>query len=448
MSRTNDEDRRRAGAVRWCPTREPRPAYYEAPDEFPGIPTVLWCRLYRLMIARGLLDDDPAERLAGFLAITEDLVRADGTIPQARVMLETYAKWAKVSMVTAWADLRRLLRRGLVRQVQAAAPGIPARYRLSAPVAAVRRHMPDLPPDLARALRRHQAPEPPAEDQPEPDGGQDENPGGDDDLNSSCGGVNTTPSLREGYPQPPVGRGPRGTNRRSPRPHRGNHTGNDNGAFGLLARCRTEWGRQRGADRVPSLEELADLVPLTSKLLEVIARPGDVEQLLTTRVASAADLRRTLRWRMGRELRDAQRAEAARLTPEQEAAAEARAAEYYAARQAAERAAVGASRTVAYADRAREAVTLAKRIRAERKTSGTSGAASYAGTIAAREAARNEAALDRWRAETAPASTGQDHALEEIRRLLSGSPEEQSRARALAQLTASRARAGASPAAR
>lgn len=145
------------------------------------------------MVHRGLLEDGPAVRLAAFLADT-DTVRADGTIPEALTMLKAYAARARVSIVTAWADLRRLVTRGLVRQVQGAAPGIKARYRLSAPVAMIRAHMPGLPPDLVRALYRNQ---------PEPADDEQERQGGDPDSGVSCEGLNTSPSTREGSPPAP-----------------------------------------------------------------------------------------------------------------------------------------------------------------------------------------------------------------------------------------------------
>ena len=428
MSRAEHEDRRRATAVRWCPGRAPRPAYYEAPEEYPGLPSRLWCRLYRLMAHRGLLTSDPARRLAAYLADT-DTVHANGTIPDAPAMLAGYAARAGVSMQTAWTDLGRLTVRGLVRQVQAAAPGIKARYRLSAPAAMIRAHLPGLPPELTRALYR---------DEPEP--ADDENQGDDSGSGSFCGGLDTSPHTREGSPPPPDGRARHRASRRSGRPCRGSHDPGNNDAAALLARCRNEWVRQRGEQRVPAPDRLAGLVPLTSRALRVTARPGDVAQLLTERVASADDLVRTLRWRLSREVADARRAETPRLSPAEERAAERRAAEYYQARRAAEQAAVEARRGPDHAERALAVVDLARQLRAGRENMFAADHR-YAEEIAARGEQERTRELELWRRETRAETAGQDQqALDEIRRLMAGTAEDRSRARALAQLTTSRAR--------
>lgn len=402
------------------------PAYYEAPDAYPGVAVRIWWRLFRLMVHRGLIADGAAGRLAKFLADT-DAVHADGTIPEARAMLEIYAARCQVSMVTAWADLRRLVDRGLVRQVQAAAPGIRARYRLSMPLAAVREHLPDLPGDLARAMYRHV----PAED-----ADQDERLDDEPDSGSSCGGLNTTPSPREGPPPPPAGTGPKGTNRRPGQPRRGDRGTGDSQVTGLLARCRASWISQRGADRVPGVDELAPLVPVTSRALELTGRPSDVVQLLTHQVATADDLLRTLRWRLSREIADALRTERARMTPEEEAQAEERAAEHYRAQASVRAAAIENQRTPGYSARARSVVELARRIQVEREPSFTADRRA-AEEIAARAAAENARRLDRWRAETERAEENA-RARAEIKSLVEAG--ELSRAKARVQLIAQRGR--------
>jgi hypothetical protein len=209
------------------------------------------------MVHRGVLEYGPAARMAAYLADT-DTVHADGTIPDVTAMLAGYAARALVSTQTAWTDLGRLTARGLVRQVQAAAPGIKARYRLSAPAAVLRAHMPGLPPELARALYR---------DEQEP--ADDEHQGDDSSSGSSCGGLDTSPICAR-VPPPPDSQAHHRARRRPGRPRRGiQHSGN-NDATVLLARCRSEWVRQRGEQRVPALDELAALVPLTSRALQVI----------------------------------------------------------------------------------------------------------------------------------------------------------------------------------
>ena len=139
--------------MRWCTsaTPAPRPAYDESAEAYPGLSVRLWCRLYRLMEHRGLFADAPALRMAAYLADT-DTVRADGVIGDVPAMLAGYMARCHVSRQTAYTDLGRLVARGLVRQVQAAAPGYRARYRLSAPAAMVAAEMPGLPRELARAL--------------------------------------------------------------------------------------------------------------------------------------------------------------------------------------------------------------------------------------------------------------------------------------------------------
>jgi hypothetical protein len=380
------------------------------------------------MVHRGLLASGPALRLAAYLADT-DTVHADGTIPDVPGMLAGYAARAGVSMQTGWTDLGRLVDHGLVRQVQAAAPGIRARYRLSAPAAAIRAHMPGLPPELARALYREE-PEP-------PDG---EHQSGDSNSGSSCGGLDTSPYTREGSPPPPDRQARHGASRRSGQPCRGSQNPRNDDATVLLARCRSEWVRQRGQQRVPAPDELAALVPLTSRALQVTGRPGDVAQLLTERVASADDLLRTLRWRLAREVAAARRTETPRLSPADEQAAERRAAEYYQARRAAERAAVEAQRSPDHAERARAAVDLARQLHAGRENTFAADRR-YAEEIAARTAADRARELESWRCETRAETAGQDQqALDEIRRLMAGTTEDRSRARARAQLTTSRAR--------
>ena len=140
-----------ASAPRWCTAEAPAPrrAYHDAAEAYPALPSRAWCRLTGLMAARGLLPDGPALRMCRFLADT-DAVSGEGGIDDVPAMITAYAARARVSRQTAWTDLGRLTSRGLVRQVQAAAPGQHARYQLSYPAALVDEEMPGLPPGLAR----------------------------------------------------------------------------------------------------------------------------------------------------------------------------------------------------------------------------------------------------------------------------------------------------------
>lgn len=217
-----------------------------------------WFRLIRLLQHRGLLTDAPAIRFAGYLAAE---LGGQGVIADLPGLLRGYAQHARVSVRTAWADLRRLVDRGLLRQLQAAAPGIPARYRLSFPAAVVA-SMPGLPPDL-------------------------------------CGQLHTSPSMGEGSPPSPAGQP------RNGRPAASQHRpgGERDEARELLARCAAQW---RGRLTLDGRLEAMTAISLR------YATPGDVAQLLTERTGSARDLAGVLRWRLGRVISSARRSASVR----------------------------------------------------------------------------------------------------------------------------------------
>lgn len=278
---------------RWCTAEAPAPrlAYNGAAEAYPALPTARWCRLYRLMAARELLADGCALRLAGFLADT-DTVDEHGVIADVPAMLRAYAARARVSVQTGYTDLRRLTGRGLVRQVQAAAPGHAARYRLSAPAAMIAEHMPGLPGELARAIGRHRPAPEPARDPPS---GPD-----------SCGELDTSPLTREGSPPSSRGTGPR----RAPRSRRCRPGGisdeEKHTALSVMSACQGDWLAQRGQLGVPGPGQLARVVPLAALALRHVPA-GEVAQLLTWQVASAADLPGVLAWRLGRVITAARR---------------------------------------------------------------------------------------------------------------------------------------------
>ncbi|HEY1700969.1 MAG TPA: hypothetical protein VGG75_14760 [Trebonia sp.] len=458
MSPAEQNGRRRGGADRWCTVARPAPrlAYLEAPAAYPRLHQGLWCRLTGIIRARGLIaDTGPAARMINFASLSE-LVDEHGIIRDMPAFVSQYRAYAgkiePVSAQTAWADIKRLTGRGLMRQIQAAAPGYAAVYCLSYPAAYVDEQLAGLPRDLARALP-HLRPaagqdmdeERPPEDPAAEETGDDPELTGDlgqpetsPDL-GPCGRLDTSPLMHDGYPLPQPGSGHIRAYHRPEWPARGgNHDQQASDAQHLLARCRAEWVRQRGEDRVPALDQAAKLAPLTARALRILGRPSDVEQLLTSRVASAEDLLRTLRWRLARELADARRAEQARLSPEEELAAERRAAEYYAGRHAAARAAVEARRSAGHQQRARGAVELARRLAAEHKTLFTDDPG-LTKEISARRDADRKQQIDQWRAQTT-AAEAEAQALDRIRALLAGDDGDRKRARALAQMTASRAR--------
>jgi hypothetical protein len=241
---------------------------------------------------RGLLDGGPALRMAAYLADT-DTVRADGVIPDVPAMLAGYMTRARVSRQTAYTDLGRLVERGLVRQVQAAAPGYRARYRLSAPAAMAAASMPGLPPELARAIR----PGPGAAET----GGEHQA----DEPGPACGGLDPSPYMREGSPPSPCGTGQGGLRRRIRRRSGGEEIGSEerDQARAVLKACAGEWRAQRG--RAPA-GELARVEVLTALALRH-APPGEVIQLLTWHVAGARDLAGVLAWRLGQVVAAARR---------------------------------------------------------------------------------------------------------------------------------------------
>ena len=276
--------------MRWCTsaTPAPRPAYDESAEAYPGLSVRLWCRLYRLMEHRGLFADAPALRMAAYLADT-DTVRADGVIGDVPAMLAGYMARCHVSRQTAYTDLGRLVARGLVRQVQAAAPGYRARYRLSAPAAMVAAEMPGLPRELARALSQ----DPPEAEQ------HDSGAQGGRESGMPCGGLDPSPFTREGSPPSPSGTAHRGARHTASRRVDGGEIAIEelDQARAVLAACAGEWRAQRG--RAGDLPAAARLEVLTALALRH-APPGEVRQILTWHVAGARELAGVLAWRLGR----------------------------------------------------------------------------------------------------------------------------------------------------
>jgi hypothetical protein len=402
---------------------------------------------------RGHLAGAPALRMARFLADTDTVSKA-GIIRDVPAMIAAYRARCHVSRQTAWTDLGRLVERGMVRQVQAAAPGYPACYRLSYPAAMVDAEMTRLPPDLARELphrRQQQAAGEPGEsggddasqdqardDGPGPGGGQEPEQTGEA---GSCGRLDTSPLTREGSPPSPSGTGSRGT----PVPAGGKIGTEERAAAAfVLSACRGQWLAQRGPLRVPDPAELRRVETLTALALRYAEVPSDVRQLLTWHVASADDLARVLEWRLGRavsawrrtsrpDLRDPRRRRAA-------AEAEDQADQHRAARYAAGIRAIGSGAPCPAEARAR---ALADSERATARLHRSDPAAKP------RPGDHQQPAEARPRltlvTAPAPANRDQDEAAAElarvhaeIARLWQGTPAERSRARALAQLWTSR----------
>jgi hypothetical protein len=245
--------------VEWTTEEAPSPryAYHSADEPYPGLPRATWWRLVCLMRHRGHLADGPAMRMARHLAATLDHTGTAADVPR---LVETYAAHHRVSARTAWADLARLTSRGLVRQLQAAAPGFPARYRLCAPVAVVAT-MGGLPAELASWVQLH-----------------------------------TSPSLRDGLPTVPRARARTDHPEVASQDRRGLSRAEANHAAELVSQCSIAWARQ---DRSLTEAERARLVSLVAIALRHVP-PGEAFEILTSQVRSARDLSGLLAYRLGR----------------------------------------------------------------------------------------------------------------------------------------------------
>jgi hypothetical protein len=237
---------------------------------------------------------------------------AQGVITGLPGVMRTYAAREHVSVQTGYCDLRRLVLCGLVRQLQAAAPGYPARYRLSVPAAMIPA---DLPADLARAIRGP-GDAAPGDPQPERDKRSDPPDSRPEDgsaceaeaeTETSCGSLDTSPIPYEGSPPSPCGTDPGGPrHRRQRRTRRKISSDERDHARAVLTASAGEWRAQRGRASVPGCAELARVEAMTALALRHVPR-SELLQLLTERVASARDLPGTLAWRLGRVLAAARR---------------------------------------------------------------------------------------------------------------------------------------------
>lgn len=235
---------------------------------------------------------------------------ARGSVSNLPTVLASYAQAEHVSVQTGWRDLKRLVECGLVRQVQAAAPGFPARYLLSAPTAAI---PDDLPASLARAIGHTHTPADPATSPP---AGKDLDQQNDEHGHEGvgewpagglCGGVlDTSPLPRKGSPPSPHTTHPGRNIRRHSAPVWGASSSEKDQAWAVLAACGPLWRAQRGPAGVPAADQLAHIAAMTALALRYLP-PGEVIELLAEQVASAIDLPTVLAWRLGRVLRAARR---------------------------------------------------------------------------------------------------------------------------------------------
>jgi hypothetical protein len=219
-----------------------------------------WWRLVCLMRHGGVLvargGDACALRMARHLAAR---LGDQGVITDVPEVIRTYAAHHHVSERTAWADLGRLVDRCLLRQMQAAAPGYPARYRLCAPAAVVAERMSAPPPELA-----------------------------------SCVGLHTSPFTREGYPPSRVG-GARLSIPADAQPGSGGISIDErDSARALLRRCAV-------SPTLPGRIETMTAIALRH------VPPSELAEVLTDRLAGARDVAGVLAWRLGRLIAAARR---------------------------------------------------------------------------------------------------------------------------------------------
>lgn len=237
---------------------------------------------------------------------------AQGMITGLPDVMRSYAIREHVSMQTGYTDLRRLVLRGLVRQVQAAAPGYPARYRLSAPRAAIPA---DLPTDLARAIRGPGGADPEA-----PSGPADQQARESSSGEEACGSLDTSPLLCKGSPPSPYGTGQSWRHRQRRHPSREQISSDERDqARAVLTASAGEWRAQRGRAPVPGCAELARVETMTALALRHVP-PGEVVQLLTWHVASAHDLPGVLAWRLGQVVAAARRDQAREVRADEDGA--------------------------------------------------------------------------------------------------------------------------------
>jgi hypothetical protein len=292
---------------RWCTAEAPppRPAYNGAADVYPGVSRRAWWRLFCLMWHRGIIRDPWARRMARHLARVAD---AQGMVTALSDVMRSYALRERVSVQTGYTDLRRLVLCGLVRQVQAAAPGYPARYRLSAPTAVIPA---DLPADLARAIHGRSATQAPSGGPGDPSHAHDhEAPELPELPELSCGSLDTSPLPYEGSPPSPRGADMNGGHhRRRHQPQEQIASNERDHARAVLTASAGEWRAQRGRAPVPGCAELARVEAMTVLALRHVP-DGEVIQLLTWHVASARDLPGVLAWRLGQVLTAARRDQA------------------------------------------------------------------------------------------------------------------------------------------
>ena len=295
---------------RGCPNRRRRrTASYGDEDAQPRLPRRLWWRLVRLLAERGQLDPY-AQRWARHLTYHAD---DRGRVRDLEeTVIPAYRAHYDLSRRTAYTDLGRLQRAGLIRQARAACPGRPVSYQLCAP-----QSLPaDLPRDLAAELRKLWG---------VLDDGLDQ---GDDraapvdaaaavrvritavqrhallaeceltrygsarsrprHTTRGCGRLHTWPFLKRVLPHPPdsAGHEPAGP----PPPWAvGDITETDATVKRILATCQARWRRARGPGGGVSAAGQARLVPLVRGALLYLAS-ADVIERMTVELDSARDL--------------------------------------------------------------------------------------------------------------------------------------------------------------
>jgi hypothetical protein len=283
----------------------------------------------RALTTRGVRD------MTGYLTSAAG-ADAAGRIPNTGRLIASYAKWHRVTEVTAYRHWRAVRELGLVRQTQHSAPGEHARYVLSFPPAQLPDGLPagdasPQPMDLAghtEAWTGHagHALEEAAElelvrygaatGSPTPTTtatkagtGPATGPATSTDTTPNQGGHDLTAYYCQAFPlyakvrtPSPPPQAPRRPPRRASRRGGRINVDEQTAAAGVLSDCRPQWTLQRGPDRLLTETEEQRLVPLLVLVLRHTPA-SEVVELLTTQVRSANDFTGVLTWRLGQTLR-------------------------------------------------------------------------------------------------------------------------------------------------
>lgn len=307
--------------------RRRRTASYGDEDAQPRLPRRLWWRLVRLLAERGQLDPYAA-RMARHLAYHADERGRVRNLETA--VIPAYTAHYGLGRRTAYTDLGRLQRAGLIRQARAACPGRTVAYQLCAPPEPPA----DLPRGLAAELRRlwgvlddgREEPRPPiageamrvripaverhallAECVLARYGSARSRPR---HVLRGCGRLHTWPLLKKALPHPPICAGDEPAGPPPPPAAMGRSTEADAEVEQVLAVCRTRWRLARGPRGGVPEDGQARLVPLIRGALMYLTSADVIEQM-TVELNGARDLGAVVATRLRRVIHAGRRARSA-----------------------------------------------------------------------------------------------------------------------------------------